>query len=134
MQSRSRCFRRGNSPCGSRLRRVYLTLKSYSGGVLTELILLMQVFFVAFSATYALTYMYERGGSERFIRRHCGGDNALYFSKSWQILEEMDSERLSIYENNNIITSAMDPVTPTRGEVIQLVTKLESLRACGRSA
>ena len=110
-----------------RLRRVYLTLKSYSGGILTELILLMQVFFVAFSATYALTYIYERGGSERFIRRHCGGDNALYFTKSWQILEAMDSERLSIYENNNSITSAMDPVTPTRGEVIRLVKKLESL-------
>ena len=42
-------FSAGKLALRLRLRRVYLTLKSYwSGGVLTELILLMQVFFVAF--------------------------------------------------------------------------------------
>ncbi len=60
----------------------------------------MQVFFVAFSATCALTYIYERGGSERFIRRHCGGDNALYFMKNSQIRDAISNERSSVYEGD----------------------------------
>ena len=108
-----------------RLRRVYLTLKSYSGGILTELILLMQVFFVAFSATYALTYIYERGGSERFIRRHCGGDNALYFTKSWQILEELSDDMYP--EEGLMVTTKFFPVFESRQRILELPALLESL-------
>lgn len=118
-------FAAGKLALRLRLRRVYLTLKSYSGGVLTELILLMQVFFVAFSATYALTYMYERGGSERFIRRHCGGDNALYFTKSWQILEELSDDMYP--EEGLMVTTEFLPVFESRKRMLELPALLESL-------
>ena len=68
---RNRWFRRESSPCACACSAFTLTLKSYSGGILTELILLMQVFSWPFPPpTRSPTY--TSAAAAALYRRHCG--------------------------------------------------------------
>ena len=77
-----------------KLKGIYLALKCHTR-YFTGLILFLQVFFVAFSFSYAVTYMYERGGQERFINRYFGGETTLYFVKNEIYYEYTSPEEIS---------------------------------------
>ncbi len=71
-----------------KLKQLYLVIKSYTPTFLRELVILLQVVFVAYSFTFSATYYFQRGANVRETRRYLGNEDIFIFSPNNYILEE----------------------------------------------
>lgn len=71
-----------------KLKQLYLVIKSYTPTFLRELVILLQVVFVAYSFTFSATYYFQRGANVRETRRYLGNEDIFIYSPNNYILEE----------------------------------------------
>ncbi len=102
-------------------KRIYLVLKNYSSGILSEVIIFLQVMMVAFSFTYVATFYFNRGANKRI------DDNITYGQTTY------------IYEWNSIVMSSLpfpsywsnDIKSPIAEETLEQIKSLEGLKGFG---
>ncbi len=71
------------------LKNAYLTAKNYSAGILSEIIILLQVVLVAFSFSYVGTFIFQRGANDRLIDRMFGGQQVYYCGYNNQFFDSL---------------------------------------------
>lgn len=70
-------------------KNAYLTFKNYSAGILSEIIILLQVVLVAFSFSYVGTFIFQRGANDRLIDRMFGGQQVYYCGYNNQFFDSL---------------------------------------------
>ncbi len=90
-------------------KKLYLLLKNYSSGILSEAIIFLQVMLVAFSFTYVASFYFERGASMRLAERMTNGNETYLYTWNskmmFEVMENFDRNSLFAQEAQEKIKS-----------------------------
>ena len=98
-----------------KLKKTYLAMKSYTGTFFSELIIIIQVAFVAFVMSYSVTYLWHRGDAMRTVNRIVHDKNAVVCFR--------DGDYISL--------SSVPEYSPEVKRWTQTVENLDGVEACG---